>query len=79
MLDILQVAGALAILVPYLLTLLGSLSPRTFGYLLSNLIGGSLLAALALAGQDWGFLLLEGCWAVAAAVGLLSLRRTSRA
>lgn len=79
MLDVLQVAGAFAILVPYVSTLLGSLSIRTYPYLTSNLVGGSLLAALALVSEDWGFLLLEGSWAVVAAFGLLGLRRSRRA
>ena len=78
MLDVLQVAGAFAILVPYVWTQLGSLSIRTYPYLASNLIGGSLLAALALVGADWGFLLLEASWAAVAAFGLLGLRRSRR-
>ena len=74
--DFLQIVGALAILIPYMWTLLGSLSTRSFAYLVPNLIGGCLLAVLALAGQNWGFLLLEGCWAAVAVVGLLSLARS---
>jgi hypothetical protein len=75
MLDLLQVVGAVGILIPYVWSLLGSLSPRTIGYLVSNMIGASLLAVLAFVGQDWGFLLLEFSWAMVAAFGLLRLMR----
>ncbi len=77
MLDLLQVVGALGILIPYIWTLLGSLSPHTIGYLASNMLAAGLLAVLAFAGQDWGFLLLEGSWSLVAAFGLLRLMRTN--
>ena len=79
MLDVLQVVGALAVLIPYMWTLLGHLSPRAITYLFPNLIGASLLAAIALHGQDWGFLLLEGSWAAVAAYTLVRLTRSEPA
>jgi hypothetical protein len=39
-------------------------------YLILNLAGSAVLAADAAAGSQWGFLLLEGEWAVVSLVGL---------
>jgi hypothetical protein len=39
-------------------------------YLVLNLVGASVLAVDAYVEQQWGFLLLEGVWAVIAAWGL---------
>ncbi len=78
LLDILQVVGAVAILVPYLLTLFGTLSQTNFSYLVANMLGAGLLAALAVVGEDWGFLLLEGSWALAASYRLLRLGQEQR-
>jgi hypothetical protein len=70
----LQLAGAIAILVPFAWTQLGSLSPRSVVYLALNLGGSALLAVLALQGSQWGFLLLETTWAAVSAWGLLHRR-----
>jgi hypothetical protein len=43
-----------------------------------NLVGGSVLAVDAYIGRQWGFVLLEGVWAVIAACGLLRRRERSR-
>jgi hypothetical protein len=71
MLDLLQIIGALLVLAGFAGSQLGRLNPRSVTYLLVNLIGSALLAILALAGRDWGFLLLEGVWAMVSAAGLL--------
>jgi hypothetical protein len=67
-----QVLGSLCVLVPFVLVQLGVLSSasRRYGWL--NLTGSSLLAVEAALGHDWGFLLLEGVWAV------VSLRSVTR-
>ena len=36
-----------------------------------NLVGSAILAVLALIGSQWGFVLLEGVWAIVSAWGLL--------
>lgn len=68
--QILQTVGALAILVPFGWTQLGSLEAASLRYLGLNLIGSALLASLAAASAQWGFLLLEGCWALVSALNL---------
>ena len=61
---VLQILGALLILAPFAGQQLGSLRPDSAAYLSLNLLGSGLLAVLALIGEQWGFVLLEGCWAM---------------
>lgn len=75
MLDILQLVGAVAVLVPFAWAQLGSLRPTSPAYLWPNLLGSALLAALALVDASWGFLLLEGVWALVAAWSLAGAAR----
>jgi hypothetical protein len=72
-----QVAGALAILAAFALVQRGSLSTRSVAYLLLNLGGGTATAVAAYADAQWGFVLLQSVWALAAAWGLM--RRNSPA
>jgi hypothetical protein len=74
--QLVQIAGSLLILVPFGLGQLGRLHARSRTGLLLNLAGSSVLAADAAASSQWGFLLLEGAWAVVSAVSLV---RASRA
>lgn len=74
MLDVLQVLGAVAIVVPFAWSQLGSMRTDSFSYLSLNLLGSSVLAGLALHDRQWGFLLLEGVWAGVAAWGVVTLR-----
>ena len=71
MADLLQLIGALLILVPFAAVQLGRTSPASIGYLALNLVGSALLAALALADSQWGFLLLETVWGIVSAWGLV--------
>ena len=75
MLDVLQIAGAVAVLIPFVAVQLGRLKPDAPAYLWFNLVGSATLAGLALHDHDWGFLLLEGVWAIVAAGALI--RRTA--
>lgn len=67
-----QIAGSLLILVPFVLVQVKRLRPDALGYIWLNLVGSTVLAIDAWHGHQWGFLLLEGTWA---AVSLLSLVR----
>jgi hypothetical protein len=65
-----QIAGALAVLAAFALAQLGLLDQRARSYLVLNLAGASVLAVDAWFGEQWGFLLLEGAWALVSAWGL---------
>ena len=67
-----QIAGSVMILVPFVLVQMKRLRPESLGYLWLNLVGSTVLAADAWHGHQWGFLLLEATWAV---VSLSSLVR----
>jgi hypothetical protein len=62
--QLLQILGAVLILTAYTLTQVGRLDQRSYPYLLLNLVGSSILAMLAALDRQWGFLLLEGVWAL---------------
>jgi hypothetical protein len=75
-LDVLEIAGALTILVAFAAAQAGRMRQRTVAYQLLNLLGSGVLATIAAVQSSWGFLLLEGSWAVISLIGLLSLRRS---
>jgi len=72
---LLQVFGALLVLVAFAASQAGRLDPTSVLYLLLNLVGAALLAVLALLDRDWGFLLLEGVWALVSLAGLVRAGR----
>ena len=73
--QLLQVAGALLILVAFAATQFGRLGQRSPSYLILNLVGSALLAYLALIEEQWGFLLLEAVWALVSLWGLATRAR----
>lgn len=75
----LQFAGALGILVPFALLQAGRLSRRAVAYLVLNLVGSGVLAWIAWAEGQWGFVLIEAVWALAAAWALVSELRLREA
>ena len=67
---VVQVVGALMVLAGFILAELGWLGLRSYPYLVLNLVGSGVLAVLALVGSHWGFLLLEGAWALVSGWGV---------
>ncbi|GAA5172998.1 hypothetical protein GCM10023321_73670 [Pseudonocardia eucalypti] len=80
LLDVVELAGSLLILTAFAAGQMGRLDSRSPTYLTLNLVGSAALAVIALLHHSWGFLLLEGTWAVVSAVSLaLLLGRRVRA
>jgi hypothetical protein len=73
-----QIIGSLLILVPFGLSQLGKASLRSRWYLALNLAGSATLAGDAAVSSQWGFLLLEGTWAIVSLAGLSAAGRRDR-
>ena len=69
--SLVQILGALLVLGAFALTQAGLLTPQARSYLLLNVVGAAILAVDASIEQQWGFLLLEGVWAMIAVWGLV--------
>jgi hypothetical protein len=74
----LQFIGAIIILVPFALLLLGHMARQGAAYLWLNLIGSTLLAIDAWLQRQWGFIILQAVWALVAAWGLAQRLRGYR-
>ena len=68
--QVVQVAGALLILVAFAAAQFGKLDVESQAYLWLNLVGSAILAVLAFVEEQWGFLLLETVWAIVSAYSL---------
>jgi hypothetical protein len=73
--QVIQVVGALLILLAFAAQQMGRMPADSRTYLLLNLVGSAVLAALALHEEQWGFLLLETVWAAVSAWSLVRLAR----
>lgn len=72
--QVVQIAGALLILTAFAAVQFDRMRPDSRLYLTLNLAGSAILAVLAVVAEQWGFVLLEGVWAVVSAWGLLRVR-----
>jgi membrane-bound ClpP family serine protease len=70
-----QIIGAVLILVGFVLSQMRVLTQDSYAYLLSNLVGAVILTIDAWQGRQWGFVLLEGVWAVVSLWGVAAKAR----
>jgi hypothetical protein len=68
--QLIQIVGALLILAGFAAVQFERMRPDSRLYLTLNLVGSAILAILAWVEAQWGFLLLEGVWAIVSAWGL---------
>jgi hypothetical protein len=68
--QIIGLFGAFLILAPFTASQVGRLRTSTLTYQLLNLFGASILTTIAVLERQYGFILLEGVWAVMSLVGL---------
>ena len=77
MFQVVSVVGALLILAPFAASQLDRLAVRSVAYQAMNLAGSGALTLVAVVERQYGFILLEGVWAVMSAVGLLGVLRNA--
>ena len=73
--QIIQIAGALLILLGFVLAQARVWSTDAWGYLWVNLVGAGILAWVAFVDQQWGFFLLEGVWTLVTAWSIVTKLR----
>jgi hypothetical protein len=73
--QLVQLVGALFILVAYASAQFGRMSQHSRAYLVLNVVGSLILAVLAAVDSLYGFLLLEAFWAAVSIWGLVQVIR----
>ena len=78
MIQAVSIAGAVLILLPFTASQFQKLSTDSVAYQTMNLIGSAALTAVAVIESQYGFILLEGMWALVSAAGLLRVLGQTR-
>lgn len=71
MLQIISVVGALGCLIPFAALQFKKMSSTSLTYTLMNFFGSGTLTVIAILEGQYGFILLEGVWAIVSAFGVV--------
>lgn len=70
MIQWISLGGAILVLLPFAANQFGRMSSTTLSYQLLNFFGAGTLAVIAWLEGQWGFVLLEGTWALVSLIGV---------
>jgi len=76
MLQAFSLLGAVLILLPFAGTQLGRMAQESKSYQAMNLVGASILTTVAVLEHQYGFILLEGTWALVSIMGMVRVARS---
>lgn len=70
-----SLVGACVVLFAFFMQQQGAWQPGEVRYLACNFVGTAVLTVVAWIGSQWGFVLVEGIWAIVSLRGLIRAKR----